>query len=111
MKKLFLIALVAAGFAFASASRSEAGVSVGIGIGFPGYYPYPAYYPYPYPYYGYPYYGYYRPYRAIYRPYYWYHGRRIYYARPYRRCCVQTIFSMHRAGQNFALPPFFESRC
>ncbi len=35
-KKLFLIALVAGGFAFAPAPRAEAGVSVGIGVGFPG---------------------------------------------------------------------------
>jgi hypothetical protein len=89
MKKLLLMAVVAAGFALAGASRAEAGVSVGIGIGFPGYcgygypYAYPGYYPYPY---GYPYYGgYYRSgfVRVVHRhrPYYWYHGRRIYRGR------------------------------
>ena len=87
MKKLLLIAVVAAGFAVAGAPRAEAGVSVGIGIGFPGFYgypypyAYPAYYPYPY---AYPYYGgnYYRSGVRVaryHRPYYWRHGRRIYY--------------------------------
>jgi hypothetical protein len=87
MKKILLIALVAAGFALAATPRAEAGVSVGIGIGFPiggycGYpYAYPGYYGY-----GYPYYGYYGPsyVRAVHRPYYWSHGRRIYNARRYR---------------------------
>jgi hypothetical protein len=82
MKKLLLIALVAAGFLVAATPKSEARVFVNIGLGFPvGYYPYPAYYGgYPY---GYP--AYYPPpyVRFGYRPFYWWHGRRIYYA---RRC-------------------------
>ena len=78
MKKFLLIALAVAGLAIASTPSSEAGVSLGIGFGAPvGCYPYPCYYPYGYPYYGY------RPYRVVYRPHHWYHGRRVYYARPY----------------------------
>jgi len=85
-----MIALVATGFAIASAPKSEAGIGIGIGFGGPGYYPYGGY-PYAYGYpgygYGYPGYGYnYGPTVRIvhHRPYYWYHGRKIYYARPYR---------------------------
>jgi len=77
MKKLLLIALVAAGFAFGWAPKSNAGVSVGIGFG------YPVGYGYPYSYYGsgYPYYGYYRPYRYGYvgPSFYWSNGHRVYY--------------------------------
>jgi hypothetical protein len=85
MKKLLLIAIVAAGFCLAGASRAEAGVHVGIGIGLPfGFYPYPYGYAYP-AYYGYPapFYGYYGPsyVRVVHRPYYWYHGRRVYRGR------------------------------
>lgn len=85
MKKLLLIVLAVAGLLFATASESKAGVSIGIGFGVPGgYYPYPAYYPYGYGYYPYPVYG--PVFRAGYcQPYYWYHGRRCYYGRPYRR--------------------------
>ena len=83
MKKLLLIALVAAGCAFVGVPRADAGVHVSVGLGFPigygygygyGYPYYPAYYaPYPYRY------RYYRPYvRVVHRPYYWYNGRRIY---------------------------------
>ena len=76
LKKLLLIALVAAGFAFVS-TRSEAGISVGIGIGVP--------FGYPYPYYGYPgYYPYYRPVVYVGPRFYWYHGRRVCYPRHHR---------------------------
>lgn len=80
MKKLLLIAIVAAGFLVAGAPKSEARVFFNIGIGlplpvayYPGYYPY-GYYPYGAPYYS-PgvYYG------VGYRPYYRWHGRRVYY--------------------------------
>jgi len=60
MKKLLLIAVVAAGLMVAGTTRSDAQVYFSIGFG-PGYY---GYYPY----------GYYRPY---YRPY-WYGGHRYY---------------------------------
>jgi hypothetical protein len=80
MKKVLLLALVAAGF-LVGAPKSEARVFFNIGIGLPfAYYPYyPAYYGYGYYPYAYP--GYYSPriYYSNYRPYYWYHGRRIYY--------------------------------
>ncbi len=84
-KKLFLIAVVAGGFAFAAAPRSEAHLHVGIGFGFPvgyggGYYgcPGPVYYPYGY---GYAPYGYYgsRVAISVGPRYYWSHGRRVYY--------------------------------
>ena len=94
MKKVLLMAIVAAGLAFASAPRADAGVSIGIGIGIP------VGYGYGYGGYGYryrhcsPYYGYARPYpyyrvgyRSGYRgrPYYWRNGRRVHYARQYYR--------------------------
>jgi hypothetical protein len=68
-KKLFLIALVAGGFAFAPAPRAEAGVSVGIGVGFP------VAYPYPYPYYG--------PSVWVGPGFYWFQGRRVFFSRPF----------------------------
>ena len=81
MKKLLLIAVVAAGFAFVSAPKSEAGVSIGIGIGYPG-----CYYPQPYYgcYYPRPYYGYYSP--VVYGgpSFYGYRGHRVYYSRHHR---------------------------
>ncbi|PYL39881.1 MAG: hypothetical protein DMF34_02840 [Verrucomicrobia bacterium] len=84
-KKLFLIALVAGGFAFAPAPRAEAGVSVGIGVGFPVAYPYPYPYGYPYPYYG--------PSVWVGPGFYWcvflsrpfFHGRRVFFSRPFHR--------------------------
>jgi hypothetical protein len=88
MKKLLLIALVAAGFLVAGTSTSEARVFFNIGFGLP-FYPYPAYYPaYP-PYYGcgYPYaYGYAYPsfyygqriYFSTGRPFFWYRGHRVF---------------------------------
>ena len=88
-KKLFLIALVAGGFAFAPAPRAEAGVSVGIGVGFPVAYPYPYPYGYPYPYYG--------PSVWVGPDFYWFqvlclffsrpffHGRRVFFSRPFHR--------------------------
>jgi hypothetical protein len=75
LKKLLLIALVAASFVFAS-TPSQAGVSVGIGIGFPIGYPYP----YPYPPYPYPYYGY-RPVVYVGPSFYWWHGHRVFVPR------------------------------
>lgn len=81
MKKLILIALMAAGLAIASAPRSEAGVAIGIGIGAPiGYgYPYGCGYGYGYPY------GYgYRPFFAPGPSFYWNHGHRVYYPRHHR---------------------------
>ncbi len=76
-KKLFLIALVAGGFAFAPAPRAEAGVSVGIGVGFPVAYPYPYPYGYPYPYYG--------PSVWVGPGFYWFQGRRVFFSRPFNR--------------------------
>jgi hypothetical protein len=97
MKKLLLIALVAAGFAFAAAPRTEARTYFSVGIGLPigfGYYGgcYPGYYS---GYQGYYPYGYYRPYYRPYysgvtiryyngRPFYWHRGHRVFVARRYR---------------------------
>jgi hypothetical protein len=90
MKKLLLIALVAAGFLMAGAPKSEARVFFNIGIGFP-LYPYPTYspayyggcgYPYAYPYsYGYIYPSFYygqRIYFSSGRPFVWRHGHRVF---------------------------------
>ena len=82
MRKLIIIALVAAGFIGLTLPESKAGVSVGIGIGFPGVYGYPGYgYPYGYPAaypYGAPYYQPVVYYSAVYGPYYWWHGHRVF---------------------------------
>ncbi|PYK43603.1 MAG: hypothetical protein DME46_07410 [Verrucomicrobia bacterium] len=92
MKKFVMIALVAIGFIVMAIPDSNAGVSIGVGFGFPGgFCGYPAYYPYGY--YPYSYYPYGAPYysgpvvyySSGYRPYYWWHGRRIYYRRHFRR--------------------------
>jgi hypothetical protein len=83
MKKLLLIALVAAGFMFAGAPRSDAHVSVAIGFGFPVGYPYP--YPYPY--------GFYGP--AFYAgpSFYWHNGHRVFVPRHPR---VHHVHHHHR---------------
>jgi hypothetical protein len=85
MKKVFIIGLIAAGFAFASASRSDAGVSVGIGIGIPVGYPYGYYSQGCYPYAYYPYRPYYRTVVFNGPRRYWHRGHRAYYSRPYYR--------------------------
>ncbi len=84
-KKLFLIALVAGGFAFAPAPRAEAGVSVGIGVGFP------VAYPYPYPYYG--------PSVWVGPGFYWFQGRRVFFSRPFFH--RRRVFSSRHVHRRF----------